>query len=530
MSKLDRRTFFTKSIGAALAVPALSSLKNGVANAFATPELVSGASSPTEGGASQRSSTRPPNLVVMVCDDLGSGDLGCYGSTIKTPNLNRMATEGVRFTHFNTVAPVCSVSRAAWLTGRYAVRSHTQDAYFPNTKEGMDLDEKTLADILKTRGYKSLCIGKWHLGELPQYMPTNRGFDSFFGVPYSDDMNPLPLIRDLTPIEATTNRDLLTPRYTEEAVKFIDTCAAQPEKPFFLWLAYSYPHDPARASSAFYGKSDQGVYGDCVQEIDWSAGQVLEAVRRNHLDSNTIVIFSSDHGPWYQGSPGALRGRKHTTYEGGLRLPFIARWTGKIPAGKTVNAWGSNTDLVPTVAALCGAQLPHPVDGINITNLLTGRGPEPARGTILYFLDGALECARKGSWKLRISLPSNNFGMPSGGGRGSRAARGPGRAPGAPQETATPRRRVRYMFANPELYNLALDPEESYNQAHAHPEIVKEILSDIESQMPSFPKDVIEAYAAQKANPDSPRTPSGAAPRPADYVPPAMIWDPPRGY
>ncbi len=385
MPGMDRRSF-VKSIAGTVAAPALTSLP----------------ASPMSDPGGQRTNRRPPNVIVMVCDDLGYGDLGCYGSSISTPNLDRMAAEGVRFTHFNTAHPVCSVSRAAWLTGRYATRSHTQDAYFPNTTEGMDVGEKTLADILKPRGYNSLCIGKWHLGEKPEYLPTSRGFDSFFGVPYSDDLNPLPLMRDQSKIEENTNRDLLTPRYTEEAVKFIDASAV---KPFFLWVAYSYPHDPARASEKFAGKSKLGSYGDSVEEIDWSAGEILKAVKRNHLDSGTIVMFSSDHGPWYQGSPGPLRGRKHTTYEGGTRIPFIARWAGTIPAGKTMDAWGSNLDLVPTVASLCGAQLStNPVDGIDITNFLTGRGNTPQRGTVLYFLDGGLECARKNNWKLRISL------------------------------------------------------------------------------------------------------------------------------
>jgi arylsulfatase len=485
MAALDRRTF-VKSIAGTLAIPALPSQ-----TANSTPG---------------RSSTRPPKVIVMICDDLGYGDLGCYGGSLSTPNLNRMASEGSRFLRFNTAHPVCSVSRAAWLTGRYANRSHTTDAYFPGAKDGMDLAEKTLADVLKPRGYKSMCIGKWHLGEQTQYLPTNRGFDSFFGVPYSDDMNPLPLIRDLTTVEPDTDRVLLTPRYTEEAVKFIASSAAHP---FFLWVAYSYPHDPARASANFAGKSNHGVYGDAVQEIDWSAGQILDAVKRNRLDEDTIVIFTSDHGPWYQGSPGLLRGRKHTTYEGGTRLPFIARWSGTIPAGKVVDAWGSNLDLVPTIASICGAPLSaNPVDGVDIANLLAGRGEAPEHGTILYFLDGALECARKKSWKLRVSLNAQETDGFAGGGP-------PPKAP--------------YIFANPELYNLDTDPTESYNVAKANPKIVKEILQDIETLIPTFPEDVVEAYAAQRANPDSPRTPAGAPPRPANFAPDPRIYDPPRG-
>lgn len=488
MPDLNRRTF-VKTMAASLAAPAAAS-----------------AASQAPSPAAPNSRTRPPNVIVMVCDDLGYGDLGCYGSHINTPNLDRMASEGVRFLRFNTAHPVCSVSRAAWLTGRYATRSHVQDAYMPGVSAGMDLSEKTLADILKHRGYKSMCIGKWHLGEQPQYLPTNRGFDSFFGVPYSDDMNPLPLIRDLSAIEPDTERTLLTPRYTAEAIKFIDSSATHP---FFLWLAFSYPHDPAQASPKFAGKSGHGSYGDAVQEIDWSAGEILAAVKRNRLDEDTIVIFSSDHGPWYQGSPGLLRGRKHTTYEGGTRIPFIARWLGTIPTGKIVDAWGSNLDLVPTIASICGAQLSaNPVDGIDITNLLAGRGDPPARGTILYFLDGALECARKGSWKLRVSLhPAETDGFEGG------------------QNRAGP---VPYFFANRELYNLDTDPTESYDVAPLNAQIVKDILADIDALIPTFPEEVVKAYAAQRANLDSPRTPPGAAPRPADFMPDPRIYNPPR--
>jgi arylsulfatase A len=493
MADLDRRTF-VKSVAGSLALPALAS-----AQETQQPSA--------QNGPAGRSSSRPPNVIVMICDDLGHGDLACYGGSLHTPHLSQMASEGVRFLRFNTAHPVCSVSRAAWLTGRYATRSHVEDAYMPGAQGGMDLTEKTLADILKPRGYKSMCIGKWHLGEQPQYLPTNRGFDAYFGVPYSDDMNPLPLIRDLNTIEPDTDRALLTPRYTEQAVKFIDSSAGHP---FFLWLAYSYPHDPARASAKFAGKSGHGPYGDAVEEIDWSAGEILAAVSRNHLDEDTIVIFTSDHGPWYQGSPGLLRGRKHTTYEGGTRLPFIARWSGTIPAGKVVNTWGSNLDLVPTIASICGAPLSaNPVDGIDITNLLAGRGNPPQRGTILYFMDGALECARKGSWKLRVSLhPAETDGFEGGTNR-----TGP----------------VPYFFANPELYNLDTDPTESYNVAQANPAVVKEILADIEALMPTFPDDVAKAYAAQRMNLDSPLTPPAAAPRAANFTPDSRIFDPERG-
>src|SRR5690348_5022149 len=386
LNEIDRRTF-VKAAAGTLAASAVTSL-----------------SAQVNAGA-QSSGRRSPNVILMICDDLGSGDLHCYGSSLKTPNLDRMASEGARFTRFNTAHPICSASRASLLTGRYASRSHTAGAYGPSSPGGMDLDEKTLADILKSAGYKSMCIGKWHLGYPPQYLPTSRGFDSFFGVPWSVDMSPLPLLRDTTVIEELPDRDMLTPRYTEQAVKFIDS---SPGAPFFLYVAYSYPHDPPRSSPRFRGHSGLGHQGDAIEEIDWSVGEILEAVHRNGLDQDTLIFFTSDHGPWFQGCPGPRRGRKATTFEGGTRIPFIARWTGTITSGRVIDEWGSNLDVVPTVASLCDVHRPpNPLDGVDLSRLLTGESAHVDRGTILYFAvspnQQVLECARKGNWKLRIA-------------------------------------------------------------------------------------------------------------------------------
>lgn len=495
MSKeeIDRRTF-VKTVGGTLAAPGVGSLS---------------AKALTKDADNAVSKTRPPNVIIMICDDLGSGDLHCYGSSLKTPNLDRMASEGVRFTHFNTAHPICSASRAAILTGRYACRSHTEGAYGPSSPVGMDLDEKTIADILKPVGYKSMSIGKWHLGHPPQYLPTNRGFDSFFGVPWSVDMNPLPLMRDTGVAEANPDRNLLTPHYTEEAVKFIDSSAANP---FFLYLAYSYPHDPPRSSHRFRGHSKLGHQGDSIEEIDWSVGEILESVKRNGLDRDTILVFTSDHGPWFQGNPGPRRGRKATTFEGGVRIPFITRWSGRIPAGRTIDEWGSNLDVVPTIASICGAQLPEKhLDGLNISPLLTGESTSINRGTILYFAvsreQEQLECARKGSWKLRIAQGTGEIYINDwlGGSCGPKK---------------------HFLLPRPELYNLAADPTESYDAAIDHPDIVKEIERDIEALIPSFPANVVKAYAELKVTPSSPFTPPGAATRPNDLVAPHWIWIP----
>lgn len=459
--------------------------------------------------AEQKSAKRRPNIVLMICDDLGSGDLHCYGSSLKTPNLDRLATEGVRFTRFNTAHPICSASRAALLTGRYSSRTHSEGAYGPDSPTGIDLDEKTLADILKPAGYRSMCIGKWHLGYPPPYLPTNRGFDSYLGVPWSVDMNPLPLIRDTTNIEPNANRDLLTQTYTKEALKFIDSAK---KEPFFLYLAYSYPHDPPRSSPQFRGHSGLGHQGDAIEEIDWSAGEVLRKLQQEGLDRDTLVIFTSDHGPWFQGNPGYRRGRKATTFEGGERIPFIARWPGVIPEGRVIKEWGSNLDVVPTVAAFCGASLPHrQYDGLDIRSLLTGEKTTLDRPTMLYFAvspkQQLIECARKGSWKLRIAQGTgeiyvNDWLFGSCG------------------------RQYHLLLPRPELYNLDRDPQESYDAAIDHPEVVEEISRDIDRMIPDFPDNVVKAYAELKAHPGSSLTPPGAAAHLDDINPPSWIWIP----
>ena len=490
-SSIDRRTF-VKAAAGTLAASAVAPLSAQVQDAA---------------GSSRR---RRPNIILMICDDLGSGDLHCYGSSLKTPNLDRMAAEGARFTRFNTAHPICSASRAALLTGRYASRSHTQGAYGPSSPEGMDLDEKTLADILKPSGYKSMAIGKWHLGYPPQYLPTNRGFDSYYGVPWSVDMAPLPLLRDTKVIEANADREMLTPLYTEQAVKFIDESASSP---FFLYVAYSYPHDPPTGSPKFRGHSGLGRQGDAIEEIDWSAGEILNAVYRNGLDEDTLIFFTSDHGPWFQGCPGPRRGRKSTTFEGGVRIPFLARWTGVIPSGRVIDEWGSNLDVVPTVTAICGAKSsPNPLDGMDIAGLLTGKTDRLQRDTILYFATSQqqqqLECARKGNWKLRIAQGNGEIYINDwlGG-------------------SCQPKKHL--LLPQPELYNLELDPAESYDAAVDYPERVSEIQREIERLIASFPDNVQKAYAEMKANPGSPFTPPGAATRPGDLKGPGWIYIPP---
>jgi arylsulfatase A len=432
---------------------------------------------------------RRPNIVFIFCDDLGYGDVGCYGSTIPTPNLDRMASEGVRFTNWCSADPVCSPSRAALLTGRYPTRVGVPNVLFPPDKGGLSLDETTLANALKPLGYSTMCIGKWHLGRPVEYLPTSRGFDEYFGIPYSNDMTPRVLMHDTTVIEQTANLDTLTKRYTDQALRFIDKSKAGP---FFLYMPHTFPHIPLGASPEFRGKSGDGLYGDAVMEVDWSVGQVLRAIRDTGLESNTLVMFSSDNGPWYQGSPGKLRGRKDTTYEGGVREPSIARWPGRIPAGRISNALCSTMDVFPTVAGLCGAKPPaKPLDGVDIWPVMTGQKQQLDRDPLLYFNAWNLQCARWGDWKLHVARYNTAAYVPapSGGVRN-------------------------YVLPHPELYNLAADPDESYDVAPAHPDIVEKLQARIAAMIATFPEPVQRAYAESKARAADPTTAVGAWPRP----------------
>jgi arylsulfatase len=432
---------------------------------------------------------KPPNIIFILCDDLGYGDLGCYGSRIRTPNLDRMAAEGVRFTNFCAADPVCSPSRAALLTGRYPTRVGVPRVLFPQDADGLNLDETTLANVLKNSGYRTMCIGKWHLGRPPQYLPTSRGFDGYFGIPYSNDMNPRVLMRNTEVVEQPAELETLTQRYTEEAKRFLE---ASKSGPFFLYMPYTFPHIPLAASARFRGKSAEGLYGDVVEEIDWSVGEVLQTLQRNDLDRNTLVMFSSDNGPWYQGSPGKLRGRKNTTYEGGVREPFLARWTGAIPAGRTSDALASMMDVFPTVTRLCGGALPSkPLDGIDIWPLLHGEKDSIERPPLLYFDNWDLQCARWMNWKLHIA-------------RHNTAAYTPAPAGG----------RHSYLLPKPELYNLATDPDESYDVAAGNPQVVAQVQEKIAGMLRTFPEPVQRAWAEAKARQVNPNMPTGAYPSP----------------
>jgi arylsulfatase A-like enzyme len=418
--------------------------------------------------AGARAQGTQPNIVLIYADDLGYGDLSCYGSAISTPNLDQMAAEGARFLNFYSASPVCSPSRAALLTGRYPTRVNVPRVLGPGDT-GLPDSETTMGQMLQAAGYRTMCIGKWHLGDQPAYLPLNRGFDEYYGIPYSNDMWPRPLMRNNDIIEQPAILETLTARYTDEAVRFIRRSR---NAPFFLYMPHTFPHVPLAASAQFQGKSGHGLYGDVVQELDWSVGQVLQALKDNGLDEKTLVIFSSDNGPWWQGSQGQLRGRKGETYEGGMREPFIARFPKVIPAGTVSKALATTMDLMPTLAGLCGAPLPrNPMDGADILPVLNGRQDTVDRDVFLYFDDIFIQCARLGRWKLHVSRYNTGAWspLPSGG-------------------------KVNLPLPQPELYDLETDPQEAYDCASSHPDVVADIRSRILKLLPTFPQMVIDAW------------------------------------
>ena len=364
-----------------------------------------------------------PNYVLIFCDDLGYGDLGCYGSTKnRTPRIDAMAKEGMRFTSFLSSSPVCTPSRASLLAGCYARRVGMHEDFnghwvlIPRSRRGMRADELTLPEMLKSKGYATACIGKWHLGDQPPHLPTAHGFDEYYGIPYSNDMAsarrgdpPLPLIQDTKVIEAPANQATLTKRYTREAIQFIER---NKSKPFFLYLPHTFPHLPLFASKEFHGKSANGRYGDSVEEIDWSTGKILDALKQHGLDKNTLVIFTSDNGSNGRngGSNAPLSGSKGGTMEGGMRVPMIARWPGRIPAGGTCNELSSTMDFLPTFAALSGGLLSaNKIDGHDITPLLTGtKGAASPYEVFYYYRRRQLQAVRWGDWKWHLPL-ANTF-------------------------------------------------------------------------------------------------------------------------
>jgi uncharacterized sulfatase len=343
-----------------------------------------------------------PNVVLILADDLGYGDLQCYGHPrFKTPRIDKMAEEGARLTDFQSCCPYCAPSRVGIQTGRYQFRSGLVDNPSPDPGHddlGIPDSELTLGEMFKQAGYRTCCIGKWHLGHKPQFFPQRHGYDEYFGILYSNDMVPVQLYRDSDLYQSLVFQPNLTRRYTERAVKFIEE---NKERPFFLYLAHAMPHKPLAASTDFYGRSGGGLYGDVMAELDWSVGQVLDRLEELELDEQTLVLFTSDNGPWYGGSTGGLRGMKGQTWEGGVRVPLVARWPEKIPAGHVSHEPAVNIDLFTTCLKAAGIEPPtdRVIDGQDIMPLLTSKAKSPHEA--IFTIRGYDLCAvRSGNWKL----------------------------------------------------------------------------------------------------------------------------------
>ncbi len=420
-------------------------------------------------------SNRPPNIIFIYADDLGYGDIGCFGAkAIKTPNLDKMAQDGLRLTNFYTASPICTPSRAALLTGRYAARMGAEqmqlaNVLFPTNQTGLPQTETTVARALKQKGYRTACIGKWHLGHVAPHRAIDHGFDYYFGIPYSNDMRPTPLIRNQETIEEPVNQETLINRYTYEAIRFMEGAK---DHPFFLYFAHNMPHIPLHASPKFKGKSAGGLYGDAVEELDWSVGAVLAALKRLGLERDTIIFFSSDNGPWYQGSPGNLRGRKGWTYEGGIREPFIVRWTGHIKPRSVSDEPVCTIDFFPTAMALAGlsdSAAKLALDGKSVLPFFLGEEKKSPETLYLFFDAVYLQTARLGKWKIHLA----RWNVPR----------------------YVPGSRQNLTLAKPELYDLTVDASESYDLAGDHPDIVNNLRTRIAERLKSFPEEIQQANA-----------------------------------
>lgn len=416
-----------------------------------------------------------PNIILIYADDMGYGDLGCYGNSIhRTPYLDQLAREGARFTDFYVAQAVCSASRAALLTGCYPNRIGILGALGPKAEHGISDQETTIAQLLKTKGYRTAIYGKWHLGHHPQFLPTRHGFDEYYGLPYSNDMWPrhptaaknypdLPLIEGEKAIAFNPDQTRLTTDLTGKTVDFINR---HQKDPFFIYLAHPMPHVPLHVSKERAGKSKGGLYGDVIEEIDWSVGQILATLQQTSLADKTLVIFTSDNGPWlsygnHGGSSGGLREGKGTTFEGGQREPFIVRWPGVIPAGLICREPCMTIDILPTLAQITGAKLPEQkIDGLSILSLLTKPESKSPHEVLYYYWNKELQAVRSGPWKLH--LPHSYSSL--------KAAHGKDGTPGTYEQRTIPL----------SLFHLVNDPEEKTNLVEKEPALVSSLMKHVE--------------------------------------------------
>lgn len=418
---------------------------------------------------------RPPNVVIVFTDDQGYEDVGVFGAKgFETPHLDKMAAEGRKFTRWYASQAVCSASRTGLLTGCYSNRIGIHGALGPGSRHGINPDETTVAELCKSKGYATACFGKWHLGDHKKFLPLQHGFDEFFGIPYSNDMwpfhptakhfPPLPIFQgnDRVSIAEPADQKMLTTRITNHAVDFI---SRNRKNPFFLYVPHPQPHVPLYVSDRFAGSTKRGLYGDVIAEIDWSVGEILNAIKTCGIDEHTLVIFTSDNGPWlsygtHGGSAGPLREGKGTSWEGGIREACIMRWPGKIPAGSVSDTPGMNIDLLPTIASLIGAELPErKIDGKDIWSVISGDGENPHEGYWVYYKQNELQAVISGDWKLVFPHTYRTMSTRAGGTDG------------------TPNPYGSAKTAEPFLYNLKNDIGEMNNLAAENPEVMKRLLA-----------------------------------------------------
>eukprot|EP01013_Petalomonas_cantuscygni_P038321 TRINITY_DN69402_c0_g1_i1.p1 TRINITY_DN69402_c0_g1~~TRINITY_DN69402_c0_g1_i1.p1 ORF type:complete len:460 (+),score=64.41 TRINITY_DN69402_c0_g1_i1:526-1905(+) len=413
-----------------------------------------------------------PNIVVILADDLGWGDISLNGSDlIKTPNIDRIGREGIQLMTFYAGANVCTPSRAALLTGRYPVRSGMQHVVYPQSTDGLPASEVTIAELVKTRGYVTKMVGKWHLGHHDEFWPTNQGFDEFYGVPYSNDMGPFDLYEGKAIVQSPADQKSLSRMYSNSAEDFI---AANADRPFLLYVAENAPHAPLFVPDDVAGQSAAGLYGDVVEELDRGIGRILDALDEAGIADNTLVIFTSDNGPWFEGDTGGFRDRKGGTYEGSYRVPMLARWPGTIPAGSVSHEMAMSIDFLPTIAAVSGAALPtdREIDGRDLSELLRGK-PVTIHDELFFFNGDDIVAIRNKRFKLMLNAYYRNFYVPF------------------------EKYGVRLLF------DLVTDPTERFSFVREEPEVVDDLMSKVSDM-----RKVVEPMKKEAFNPFNPTEPS----------------------